>query len=41
MRTLASIERRDQRLNDRYGAVVGAGIAPGLQEVRLGDMPVA
>ena len=33
-RALAVIERRDQRLDDADGAVVGAGIAPGFEFVR-------
>ena len=38
---IAAVERRDQRLNDRHGAVVGAHVAPGFEIVRLGNMPVA
>ena len=39
--SLAAIERHDQRLDDADRAIVGARIAPGLQIVRLRDVPVA
>ena len=35
MRALAVVERSNQRLNDADGSVVGAGIAPGFEFVRL------
>jgi len=35
------IERRDQRLNHAKGAVESAGINPGFQVVRFGNVPVA
>ena len=41
VRRLAAVERRDQRLDDRHGAVVGAHVAPRFEVVRLGDVPVA
>src|SRR2546423_8033052 len=41
MRRAPLIERRDQRLHDRRGAVEGPRIAPRLQIMRLGQMPVA
>ena len=37
---LAAVERRDQRLHDRRGAVERERVAPGFQEVRLGDVPL-
>ena len=40
MRRTAAVERRDQRLDDRNRSVVGANVTPGLEEVRLGDVPV-
>ena len=40
-RALAVVKRRDQRLDDADGAVVGAGIAPGFEFVRLVHVPVA
>ena len=39
-RALAVIERSDQRLDDADGAVVGAGIAPGFEFVRLVHVPL-
>jgi len=39
--TLAVIQRSDQRLNDADCAVVGAGIAPGLEFVRRFNVPLA
>ena len=41
MGRLAVIERGDERLDDRGGAVEGPSVPPGLQEVGLGDVPVA
>ena len=41
VRRLAAVERRDQRLHDRHRAVVGADVAPRLEEVRFRDVPVA
>ena len=41
VRALAVVERRDQRLHDAHRAVVGAGIAPGLQIVRFVHVPLA
>ena len=41
VRRLAAVERRDERLNDRDGAVVGPHVAPHLEVVRLGDVPLA
>ncbi len=38
---LAGVERRDQGLLDRRRAVEGADVAPRLQRVGLGDVPVA
>ncbi len=38
---LAAIERRDERLHDRGGAVVRARVAPLFEEVRAVDVPVA
>ena len=38
---LTGVERRDQRLHDRSGPVEGARVAPGLEEVRFRDVPVA
>ena len=35
------VERRDQRLDDRRGAVVPARIAPRLEEMRLRNLPLA
>ena len=37
---LAAIERRDERLDDRGGAVVRARVAPLLEEVRAVDVPM-
>src|SRR5436853_545254 len=34
------VQRRDQRLLDRYRAVVRAAVAPRLEVMRLGDVPV-
>ena len=36
-----AVERRDEGLHDRDGAVGRAGVAPGLQEVSHRDLPVA
>jgi hypothetical protein len=41
VRGLAAVERRDQRLDDRGGAVVGARVAPGFEEMRFRDLPLA
>ncbi len=41
MNGAAKIERQDQRLHDGDGAVVGPGIAPGFQEMRFGNVPLA
>ena len=41
MRRLAVVQRGDQGLNDRSGAVEGPGIAPGFEEVSLGNVPGA
>ena len=41
MGRFAVVQGRDQRLEDRRGAVIGAQIAPLLQRVRLGDVPGA
>ena len=38
---LAVVKRSDQRLNDTDRAVIGAGIAPGFELVRLIDVPLA
>src|SRR2546423_1336827 len=38
---LAAVQRRDERLDDRRRPVEGAGVAPGLQEVGLVDVPQA
>ena len=38
---LAVVERRDQRLDDRRRAIVGAHIAPGFEIVRGGHVPMA
>src|SRR5215510_16533534 len=40
MRRLTFVERRDQRLDDRRRAVVSARVAPRLQVMRFGNMPV-
>src|SRR5215510_13962172 len=40
MHRLAFVERRDQRLDDRHRAVVSARVAPRLQVMRFGNMPV-
>ena len=40
MRRAPVVERRDQRLDDRDRAVVRARVAPRLEVVRLGDVPV-
>src|SRR5213078_567655 len=34
------VERRDERLHHRDGAVERAGVAPALERMRLGDVPV-
>ena len=41
MGALAAVERLNQRLNDADRAVVGAGIAPGFEIVRFGNVPLA
>ena len=41
MGALAVVERSDQRLNDTDRAVIGAGIAPGFELMRLIDVPLA
>ena len=41
VRALTVVERRDQRLHDAYRAVVGAGIAPRFEIVRLVHVPLA
>ena len=41
MRALARVERRDQRLDDADGSVIGARIAPGFEVMRFIHMPVA
>ena len=41
MRGLATIQRRDQRLNDARRSVSGARIAPRFQVMRFRNMPVA
>src|ERR1700722_2906431 len=38
---LAAIERLDERLNDTYCSIVGASIAPRLEIMRFGHMPLA
>src|SRR5690242_6340749 len=38
---MRAVERRDERLNDADGAVISAGIAPGFEVVRFGNVPVA
>src|SRR5690606_6664223 len=38
---LAAVERQYQGLGDGDGAVEGARVAPGFEEVRLRDVPVA
>src|SRR5215510_9202412 len=38
---LAFVQRLNERLNDRDGAVVSTRIAPGFEIMRFGDMPVA
>src|SRR5579862_9691690 len=40
VRGLAPVERLDQRLNNARGAVVSAGIAPGLKIVRFRNVPL-
>src|SRR3989440_4943164 len=40
MRRAAAVERRDQRLHDRDGAVVRARIAPRFEKMRLRNMPM-
>ena len=40
VRRLAAVERSDERLHDRDGPVVPARIAPRLEEVRLGNLPM-
>ena len=41
VRGLAVVERRNERLHDRDGAVVAACVAPRLEEVRLRNLPMA
>src|SRR5258708_19698012 len=41
MRALAVVERGNQRLDNAHRTVVGASVAPLLQIVGLGDVPVA
>ena len=41
VRRLTAVQRRDERLDDRHGAIVGPDVAPGFQEVRLGYVPLA
>jgi len=41
MHGLAAIERRDQWLHDRDGTIVSTDVAPRLEIVRFGDVPVA
>ena len=41
VRALAVVERRDQRLHDAHRAVIGAGVAPGFEIVRLVHVPLA
>ncbi len=41
VRTLATIKRLDERLNDADRSIVGAGITPGLEIVRLWNVPLA
>jgi hypothetical protein len=38
---LPLVERLDQRLEDRHRAVIGAGVSPGLERMRSGDVPMA
>ena len=38
---LAAVERQNQQLDDRHGAVDRAGVAPGLEVVSRGNVPVA
>ena len=40
MRRTPFVDRGDERLRDRDGAVVGAGVAPALERVRFRDDPV-
>ena len=40
MRGATAVQWRNQRLNDRYRAVVSAHVAPGFQIVRLRDVPM-
>src|SRR5258708_17820778 len=40
-RTLSVVERRDQRLDNADGAIVGAHIAPGLELMSRADVPLA
>ena len=40
MRGTPAVERRDQGLDDRDRPIVAAGVAPGLEEVRLGNLPL-
>ena len=40
MSRLATIQRRDQGLQDGYSAVIGPSISPGFKEVSLRDVPV-
>ena len=41
VRRLAAVQRRDERLHDRRGPVEGARVAPALEKMRLGDVPLA
>src|SRR5262249_57622136 len=41
VRGLAVVERSDEGLEDRDRPVHGAGVAPGLERMRLGPLPVA
>src|SRR2546422_4811 len=38
---LAVMQRSDERLNDRHGAVMGTNVAPGFEEVSFRNMPMA
>ena len=39
-RRLAVVQRRDERLKDRDGAVIKTHIPPGFEEVCFGNMPL-
>jgi len=41
VRALAAVERLNERLNDADRSIVGAGVAPGLEIMRLRHMPMA